>query len=319
MPSIIYWLPGSPHPNGGASVLLEHVEILTKHGLSSFAVAPANFKLWRQTTASIVDGSGYWSYPRGSIFILPETTGEADFSKFGNATNLTRVVFCQSYRGIEPSIKVFRNLDKYGIAGVFSNAPLVSTALTKAAGIADAPVVSCSIDTGLFNPAPKRLAVAYMPSKLPEAQAKIAAMLGSFANEIEWIKLIGATREQIAESLSQSAVFLALGFREGFGLPPLEAMASGCLVVGFHAQGAKAYADSMNGFWHEEDDYSGVADSLKTAIGLAKKKGDAYHRRVSAGISTANRYAPVRTERELMGYITTLIVSRGQKISDFIA
>lgn len=319
MPSIIYWLPGSPNPNGGASVLLEHVEILTKHGVSSFAVAPAAFKLWRKTTANIVDGSGYWSYPKGSILVLPETTGESEFARYANATNLTRAVFCQSYRGIEPNLNVFQNLDRFNIADVFANAPLVSAALGRATGLTDVPVVSCSIDMGFFRPAPKRLAVAYMPSKLPEAQPKIAAMLGSLANEIEWIRLSGATREQIAEALAHSAMFLALGFREGFGLPPLEAMASGCLIVGFHAQGAKAYANQENGFWHEEDDFRGVVNSLRVAIGLSKKKGDAYHRRVSAGIATASRYTPIRTERELLGYMTTLIVSRGQKISHFIA
>jgi glycosyltransferase involved in cell wall biosynthesis len=49
------------------------------------------------------------------------------------------------------------------------------------------------------------------------------------------------TEAETASVLRESAVFLSLNEREGFGLPPLEAMASGCVVVGFHGGCGRVY------------------------------------------------------------------------------
>jgi hypothetical protein len=45
------------------------------------------------------------------------------------------------------------------------------------------------------------------------------------------------TQRQMIEAYQQADIFVPLGFPEGFSLPPLEAMASGCAVVGFSGGG----------------------------------------------------------------------------------
>jgi glycosyltransferase involved in cell wall biosynthesis len=49
------------------------------------------------------------------------------------------------------------------------------------------------------------------------------------------------TEAETVAVLRKSAVFLSLNAREGFDLPPLEAMASGCVVVGFHGGCGRVY------------------------------------------------------------------------------
>jgi len=44
----------------------------------------------------------------------------------------------------------------------------------------------------------------------------------------------------VADILRSSRVFLSFSQREGFGLPPLEALACGCAVVGYHGFGGRA-------------------------------------------------------------------------------
>ena len=41
--------------------------------------------------------------------------------------------------------------------------------------------------------------------------------------------------------LRESAIFLSLNYREGFGLPPAEAMRAGCLVVGYDGVGGAEF------------------------------------------------------------------------------
>lgn len=51
----------------------------------------------------------------------------------------------------------------------------------------------------------------------------------------------GLTQDQIIAEYQQADVFLATGYPEGFGLPTIEAMNCGCVVVGFTGGGAREY------------------------------------------------------------------------------
>ena len=49
------------------------------------------------------------------------------------------------------------------------------------------------------------------------------------------------TQEEVASVLKRAANFLSFGHPEGFGLPPLEAMSAGCLVIGYHGMGGREF------------------------------------------------------------------------------
>jgi glycosyltransferase involved in cell wall biosynthesis len=83
--------------------------------------------------------------------------------------------------------------------------------------------------------------MSYLPRKLA----------GEARDVVELLRLRGALDGWEVESISdvdevayaavlrRSRVFLCFSHREGFGLPPLEAMASGCIVVGFDGVGGR--------------------------------------------------------------------------------
>ncbi len=114
------------------------------------------------------------------------------------------------------------------------------------------PILRPGIDLNLFSP-PERppqggtLRIAFMPRKnkaLLERTREILTarlQLRGLAHAVEWLAIENCGPDGVAEILRQAHVFLATGFPEGCPLPPLEAMACGCLVVGFAGYGGWDY------------------------------------------------------------------------------
>jgi glycosyltransferase involved in cell wall biosynthesis len=97
--------------------------------------------------------------------------------------------------------------------------------------------------------------------------------------------------------MAQSAVYAAFPRLEGLGLMSLEAMASGCHVVGYVGNGGVEYATDDNGMWVEEGDHNAFAAKLKEACDLVLSK--APNRYVENGIATARRYSQEAFDQQL--------------------
>ena len=73
--------------------------------------------------------------------------------------------------------------------------------------------------------------------------------------------------KEIASILNKSDIFVFCSLWEGFGLPPLEAMACGCGVITSDAKGVNEYAkDSFNCMIYPPKDISRLKDSLESLI-----------------------------------------------------
>src|SRR5258708_39406932 len=86
---------------------------------------------------------------------------------------------------------------------------------------------------------------------------------------VPFVEIDRLSQRQPAAALAASAVFLASGYPEGFGLPPLEALACGCLVVGFAGRGGREYLrHGENCLLAAEGEVLGAAEQLARALGL---------------------------------------------------
>ena len=85
--------------------------------------------------------------------------------------------------------------------------------------------------------------IAFMPRKLEDDIIQIINILKIKSNLKNWdfVEIDNKTEDEVAIILNESSIFLSLNHREGFGLPPAEAMASGCIVIGYAGQGGKEY------------------------------------------------------------------------------
>jgi hypothetical protein len=191
-----------------------------------------------------------------------------------------------------------------------------------------ASVLRPGIDTTLFCPPPEGkedecLRVAFMPRKNKAlarqirelAEARLRRRTPPFP--LEWVSIENCTRAEVARMLQTSHIFLATAFPEGFSLPPLEALACGCVPVGFTGLGGWDYmrqaADfpgaarplwplretpwAGNGFYAADADVPGAVFALEAALDVFARGGEelaALHR---AGQMTAAAYSLEVQER----------------------
>ncbi len=94
---------------------------------------------------------------------------------------------------------------------------------------------------------------------------------------------------------------------EGFGLPPVEAMSCGCLIVGFHGQGGLEYATPENGLWCAEGDPMNVVDAITSAVEKLRTGDPAINNMIQSGRRTAAAYTSQRQANELIAVIRKLI------------
>jgi glycosyltransferase involved in cell wall biosynthesis len=107
--------------------------------------------------------------------------------------------------------------------------------------------IRIGVDAAFRRPAdadrPRRLA--YMPRKRPEEARQVLGMLRLRGALDGWevLALDGLSQAEVADCLSECSLFLSFSQLEGFGLPPLEALASGCFVIGYSGFGGQEYFD----------------------------------------------------------------------------
>lgn len=104
------------------------------------------------------------------------------------------------------------------------------------------------------------------------------------------------SRLQVAQVLAESQVFASLSHFEGLGLPPLEAMAVGCLVSGWTGHGGSEYATPENGRWVPEGDLEAFVHALAADV---QADASVVQTRRAAGQATAARFDMAQFEADL--------------------
>lgn len=99
------------------------------------------------------------------------------------------------------------------------------------------------VDTDAFRALAKKRQIAYMPRKLPRDLVQVLQIVRGRGRLAGWdLKPIDHMHEsEVTRALGESAVFLSSCDEEGFGLPPLEAAACGCAVVGYTGYAAREF------------------------------------------------------------------------------
>ena len=302
---ILYISHDSVTPSGGTKVIYSHVLQLVTTGYPAFVVHNrADFALpWMNTTVPTLHIEKGFEVRPDDILVIPEdyTAALEAFKK----VSVRKYVFCQSYIYVFEPLQNNRTWNDFGIAGVFCSSEAVRDFIRVAFGYRNVPVIHNGIPLNVFRPERKKLQIAYMPRKRSAEVVFIRNLFERLCNShrsVPWIPIDNVDEVAVAKALGESAIFLSTSLYEGFGLPPLEAMACGCVVVGFHGYGGLEYARPNNGFWCEEGRIIECAKTLGHVVSLVEDDEEAVRKVREEALKTSGEFGIGRQEKELTDF-----------------
>ena len=307
MSRIFYVSHDVTEPRGGVAVLYDHVAALREHGLEAFVVhATPGFRYpFAGNDIPVLDSSAKGELSPSDVLVVPEDYPSAIRSSRGVACR--KVLLCQNHFYVFNALKPGETWRDFGFSAYLCVSSPVQKALKKWFGV-DASVVRPVVDSGFFGDAFKPFApplvVACMPRKgLPHLRL-VQGLLATVGSTFSWLEIDGLPKEQVVARLRDAHIYVSTSVAEGLGLPPLEAMAVGCLVVGFAGGGGLDYATEDNGVWVPDQDPWALAEALRetfAALGDANAVAalDAKRR---TGRATAENYTRARFEHDLIAF-----------------
>lgn len=302
---ILYLNHDSPVPAGGVKVIYHHVSHLVKNGYPAFVVHnKADFRPpWLKCEVPRLYFEKDLKIFPNDIVVIPEDHNAA-FEAFRKVT-VKKCVFCQNHFYIFKGLKGHRSWEDFGISGVFCCSEIIGEFIESAFGYGEVPVIHNGIPLDMFRPGKKKLQIAYMPRKRPFELDFIRNLFNRLYGQykqVPWVCIDKMDETEVAEVLGESAIYLSTSLYEGFGLPPLEAMACGCIVVGFHGYGGLEYVKDDNGFWCEEGNLIECANTLGHVVALIDDGNEAIHKVKEEGLKTADKYTFDRQKKELIAF-----------------
>jgi hypothetical protein len=246
-PSCYFVCPDYDVASGGVRVIYRFVDILNTSGINAVVVhRSAKFRSsWFENTTAIVGASDV-RFQKGDLLVIPEWYRQLIPWLAPGVPNL---IFNQNAYEMFSGVPYERGTpartlspDTVGIVGI-SEDNLRYLRLCFPDVRIDA--IRLSIDTEIFHPSRegKTQTIAYMPRKRLKELNQILHVLDRRGSLGNWKlqPIIGVSEVEAARLLGGAAIFLALNEREGIATPSLEAMASGCVVVGFHGGSGQEY------------------------------------------------------------------------------
>jgi len=295
--------------SGGIKTAYRHAELLAEMGFDASVYQPEGSPSWFETHAKLVTAAKF-APMAGDILVFPEAINGplVDMAKARGPAR--KVLFCQAqYYALFSAIPA-ENYRDLGFDRVLCQSKIAKGFLERVLGLNDISVIPCFIDADLFFPRGNAMQIALIPRKLPREAAAIHSVFGLKYRELKsvpWQIIESRSERETAEIFGRSAIVLSLPFLESFGLVPLEAMASGAIVVGFHGYGALEYATDENGFWFASDHIEETADAIADVLKGIERGDPAIQKMRETAAATAAAYSKGRTRDALRQFYGGLL------------
>lgn len=285
--TIYFVCPDMRHPIGGIKQMYKQVDLLNQNGFNAYILhKKEGFRCtWFENQTKITYNRPIFTYLKRKlrkkpytsfkklfhniVFSLQKRTAAA-FDKNGI------LVFPEVFGGyvteVEPNMpKIIYNQNCYYTfnANNFENdypvPPYLSKQILAAIVVSDDSkkymefaFPSCptfkirnGINTDLFKYSTgKKKQIAFMPRKLSDDIVQIVNILKIRNNLPDWtfVSIENKSETEVARIMMESYIYLSLNQTEGFGLPPVEAMSCGCVVIGYTGLGGDEYFDPNYSF-----------------------------------------------------------------------
>lgn len=269
MKAIYYCISGPPSA-GGQHVNVAHVVALRELGLRAYLLyIPSGSEVERfDCGAPVVLWSNRMILGEGDVAVVPEAW--PNVLRAMARMPCRRLIHCQNPFYVFHAFDDIASVESLGYREMLSCSGFTTEMLRRFGYPHPVHTVRPALAPEFSGAGGnKTRQIAYMPRKRANETAFVQGLFKSLYTQhrdIPWITIQNMSREECARVMRDSAVFASFSFTEGLGLPPLEAMACGCIVAGFDGLGGADYSRPDNGFWANEGDYFGFAQQLAKAI-----------------------------------------------------
>ncbi len=311
---LLFYVPSFEHPFGGVKVIYEHVAALNRLGFRAFTYTPLGSKSGRFWDVQKHELDA-WNPSAGDIVIAPEVM-PADWLREVKSRGCGLWVFVQNWAYAAASFAMANAAEPLPFDGALVVSDSTELSVRRCLPQLPCMRIPCAVMPSPVETLPVRSAIACMPRKLPEIAAflRVAWPLAfPDLTDIEWIGIEDIPHTQVLDRLRQARYFVSLQNLEGFGLPALEAMAAGCLVVGFTGVGGKEYATSDNGRWIADNDGPALLEALGAVVRSERQQPGACDSMRRAGQRTAGRYSQAAQDEALERTFSKIVARQSQR------
>lgn len=292
-------------PSGGVKIIYQHCDILNRNGFTAVPVHMGDF---------IVDWFPHQSKPihlkealqkmnESDILICPEVVPQAA-QKFP-CNN--KVAFIQGWSLTEVSTGPDRRYEDFGFCRLLACSKYTQSYMKPRSSL-PCDVVTNGIDLDVFHTTGRNKngckVVMLNRRNIADAQ-KAIKLLGRSIEKVEFSILENRySQSEIADLFRDADVFLSIGYPEGFALPPLEAMACGCAVIGFTGGGGLEHMiDGETALVAADGNVQELAVTLKEVINNSALKERIRH----GGMKKAQEFSMENMEKQLLHFARSLL------------
>ena len=277
-PRVYYVAPDRDRPTGGVRVIYRHVDVLNALGIPATVMhsRPGFSCSWFAHETPVVAGREARLGP-ADILVVPEWYGPS-LHRVPSGPRL--VVFNQRAYDTFDHIDFDRTRAGAPYVGLGSrllgllavsqdNADFLSYAFPGLKVAVTRNVIDPQIFHPRRQPGQRGRQIAVVPTRRREELMQLKHILRSRGVLDRWLlaPIHHLSERETADVMRDSPLFLSLSDREGFGLPPAEAMASGCYVVGYPGLAGREFFDPELCTPVADGDLIGLARAVEQACG----------------------------------------------------
>lgn len=326
---IYYWSPDYSSAVGGVKILYRHVDILNINGFpASIIHKKSGFRCsWFENTTK-VSYLKKVSLGEDDFLVIPEVYG----SLYANPGERRKAYKAFSKLFDTPAGKIIFNQNTYNTFRGHSFDQDQHRSIYRDRSIVGLMVVSednkeyleysypglrpfrihNSISHDIFSFCPdKKKQICFMPRKNPDHAEQVINIIKSRGRmkDFSIIPIENKTEAETAEIMKSSLAFISFGYPEGFSLPPAEAMACGCIVIGYHGMGAREYFTPDLCFPVEMGDIITFAKTIEQVIDEWRTSPAALAERTKkASASIRDTYTKQREEEDVLRFWKAMII-----------
>jgi glycosyltransferase involved in cell wall biosynthesis len=314
---VFYLIPHNTKPCGGIKVMYEHCQLLNKAGITAHPLHEGSFTLdWfeheevpltcsdlpvRLDPNDVVVGNEVFPYAPmkliGGRRVMFVQGTEQVLSAWQRGPRNPRLLQ-KIWNKVRPEPQR-PSYGKIGYERVITCSSYLTNYLLADYGI-EATTITNGIDHSFFTCPPEKKeanTILCLLRKNVEDGVRIKSLVKH--PDAKFVELDNVPFKTLREHYQRADLFLATSYPEGFSLPPLEAMACGCVVVGFTGGAAKMFMkDRQTALVAPDGDCEEAARKLDELLGNPVLKEEIR----AGGLREATEYTVERMEEELLAF-----------------